>query len=289
MKIYMLWDMEGTSGLFTKEHAWYWEEGVRPEIREEGLQLLMADVNAATAAALDAGADQVIVCDTHHGGGNLRLPEMRQDPRITYFGRSRAPAPEGQRGRWMPGLDESVDGFMCPGHHAKAGTANAFLPHTSNLDWLDFQINGQSVGEIGLEACYAGHWQVPLILVQGDEAVCREAEAQFPGVVTAPVKRAVDEWTATGIDAAAARRLTTEKVAEAVTRLRRGEAPAPFQTALPMAVTVRLATIQGADKVAQRPGVGRVDDHTVEGVVPRRADVLAWLTGDGLRDGALLS
>jgi hypothetical protein len=52
-----------------------------------------------------------------------------------------------------------------------------------------------------------------------------------------------------------------------------------------MAVTVRLATVHGADKVAQRPGVRRVDDYTVEGVVPRRADVLAWLTGDSLRDG----
>jgi D-amino peptidase len=185
----------------------------------------------------------------------------------------------------MPGLDESVHGFMCPGHHAKAGTPDAFLPHTSNLDWLDFRINGQSVGEIGLEACYAAHFGAPLILVQGDEAACQEAEAQFPGVVTAPVKRAVDQWTATGLDAAAARRLTAEKVAEAVTKLRRGDAPAPFQTALPMAVAVRLATVQAADRIAQRPGVRRVDDHTVEGVVPRRADVLAWLTGDGLRDG----
>ena len=47
------------------------------------------------------------------------------------------------------------------------------------------------MGEIGLEACYAGHWGVPLVFVQGDEAGCREAEAQFPGVVTAAVKRAV--------------------------------------------------------------------------------------------------
>jgi D-amino peptidase len=285
VKIYMLWDMEGTSGLFTKDQAWYWHEGVPPEVKEAGLRLLMADVAAATAAALDAGADEVIVCDTHHGGGNLRIPEMRLHPRITYYGRSRAPAPERQRGRWMPGLDESVHGFMRPGHHAKAGTPDAFLPHTSNLDWLDFRINGQSVGEIGLEACYAAHFGAPLILVQGDEAACQEAEAQFPGVVTAPVKRAVDQWTATGLDAAAARRLTAEKVAEAVTKLRRGDAPAPFQTALPMAVAVRLATVQAADRIAQRPGVRRVDDHTVEGVVPRRADVLAWLTGDGLRDG----
>ena len=59
------------------------------------------------------------------------------------------------------------------GLFAQGGTAQAFLPHTSSLAWLDFRINGQSVGEIGLEACYAGHWGVPLVFVQGDEAAGR--------------------------------------------------------------------------------------------------------------------
>jgi D-amino peptidase len=278
----MLWDMEGTSGLFTREQAWYWEEGAREHIGAEGLRLLMADVEAAVRAALDAGADEVIVCDTHHGGGNLRIAEMLTDPRVTYYGRSRAAAPEGKRGRWMPGLDETVDGFMCPGHHAMAGTPNAFMPHTSSLEWLDFRINGQSVGEIGLETCYAGHFDVPLVLVQGDAAACREAEAQFPGVVTAAVKHARGEWVASGLDAAAARRLTASKVAEAVANIRRGAIPAPYKPTLPMTVAVRMATVEGAEKVARRPNVRRVDEHTVEGRVARQCDVLAWLTGDGL-------
>ena len=278
----MLWDMEGCSGLFTKDQAWYWEPGVPEATREYALGLLMADVNSATQAALDAGATEVIVCDTHHGGGNLRIPQMRQDPRITYHGRSRAPAPEGQRGRLMPGLDETVDLFMTPGHHAKAGTPNAFLPHTSNLPWLDFRINGQSVGEIGLESCYAAHFGVPLAFVQGDEAACREAEAQFPGVVTAAVKRAETEWLASGLDPAAARALTAQKVAEAVQRALEGQRPAPYQPSLPMTVSVRMSTPDHAERVAARPGVRRVDEHTVEATVPRRCDVLKWLTGDGL-------
>ena len=77
---------EGVSGLFTREHVWFWEEGVRQDIADEGRRLLMADVNSATAAALEAGAEQVIVCDTHHGGGNIIVPEMLADPRVTYHG-----------------------------------------------------------------------------------------------------------------------------------------------------------------------------------------------------------
>jgi hypothetical protein len=27
MKVYMHWDIEGVSGLFTREHVWFWEVG----------------------------------------------------------------------------------------------------------------------------------------------------------------------------------------------------------------------------------------------------------------------
>src|SRR5215208_4052535 len=97
MKLYMLWDMEGTSGLYTKDQAWYWEPGVSEETAEEGKRLLMADVDAASRAALEAGVDELIVCDTHHGGGNVRVDELLQDPRITYHGRSTVTLDDGTR------------------------------------------------------------------------------------------------------------------------------------------------------------------------------------------------
>jgi len=283
MTVYMHWDMEGVSGLFTREQVWFWEEGVRPEIAEEGRRLLMADVNSATAAALDAGADRVIVCDTHHGGGNLIVPEMLADPTVTFHGRSRA-VREG-KSRWMPDLDESVDGLMLLGHHAKAGTEGAFLPHTWSLEWADFVVNGQSIGEIGIEACFAGHWDVPLILVQGDEAGCREAEEQFPGVTTAAVKRAESHDLCSGLDAEAARRLTAQKVAEAIEKARSDRArraPAPYKPSLPMRVQVRLSSVAGADAAAAKPGARRTDEHTVEWLVERQCDVVKWIANAGL-------
>jgi D-amino peptidase len=275
----MHWDMEGTSGLFTREQTWYWEPGVRPEVAAEGRDLLRADVAAANAAALAAGVDRIIVCDTHHGGGNLELDKVTADPRVTYLGRSVGDQ-DGER-RWMPGLDQSVDAFLLPGHHAKAGTAGAFLPHTWTSDWADFRINGQSVGEIGIEACYAGHWNIPFILVQGDEAACAEVREQFPGVVTAEVKRALSADLCTGMDAASARELTAAKIAEAIGKLRRGELR-PYRPALPMTVTIRMATAEAAERALRRPGVRRVDEHTVESRVERHCDVVRWINGTGL-------
>jgi len=279
VKIFMHWDMEGVAGLFRREQAWYWEEGVPEETGKEGRELLMADINSAAAAALDAGVDELIICDTHHGGGNIALEKMLDDPRITYLQRSRGY--ENGQLRWLPGLNETVDGFMVPGHHAKAGTQGAFLPHTWTLEWTDFRINGLSVGEMGIEACFAGHWGIPVLLAEGDEAACREAEDMFPGVITAPVKRAVNHDQATGPDPEQARALMAEKVREAIRLLPTGRFR-PFAPELPMTVTVTLAAEEMADKVARRPGVRRLDDTTVEAVLERRADVVKWIIDTGI-------
>jgi len=276
MKIYMHWDMEGVSGIFTREHLWFWEEGVREHIAAEGRALLMADVNSAAAAALEAGADEVIVCDTHHGGGNIELDKMISDPRITYNVKSRD-----ENGRWMPGLDETVDGLMLPGHHAKAGTANAFLHHTWTLEWADFSVNGQSIGEMGIEACYTGHWDIPIIMVQGTATACKEAEDLFPGVTTANVKHAEDYNLSSGLDPESARRLTAEKVAEAIGNVRAGQVQ-PYRPTLPMTVTVQMKTSQEAEAAAKKPEVQRIDEYTVEGHVERHCDVVKWILGTGL-------
>ena len=279
LKIFVLWDMEGTSGVFTREQAWYWENGVREEVAREARGIFTSNVNVLSAAAIEWGVTELIVCDTHHGEGNLVREQLSADPRIKYEYRS-VGLENGKR-RFMPQLDSSVAGLMLPGHHAKAFTERAFLPHTSNFEWADFQINGQSVGEIGIEACYAGHWDVPLIYVEGDEAACYEARRLFPGVVTAVVKQAESAEICTGLDQQAAHREVERKVAEAIDKARTRQLR-PYKPALPMTVTVRMRTMDGAAKVAKRPGVLRLDDHRVEARVGRHCDVLKWLTGAGL-------
>jgi len=280
LKVFMHCDMDGSSGIFTREQAWYWENGVREHIAAEARELFTSDVNAASAAALAAGVTELIVCDTHHGGGNLIQEKLLSDSRITYLYRS--VGMENGKRRWMPGLDQTVAGLMLPGHHAKAFTQGAFLPHTWSHEWVDFTINGQSVGEIGIETCYAGHWDIPLIFAQGDEAACYEVRTQFPGVVTAAVKRGgTNPELCTGLNPDSARRETARRIGEAIENLRAGKMR-PYKPTLPMTITLRMRTMDGAAKAAQRPGVLRVDDHTVEARVGRQADVVKWLLGTGL-------
>src|ERR1041385_9556637 len=104
LKLFMHCDMEGASGIFTREQAWYWENGVREQVAAAARELFTSDVNSASAAALAAGVTELIVCDTHHGGGNLIREKVLQDRRITYLYLS-VGMEDGKR-RWMPGLDQ---------------------------------------------------------------------------------------------------------------------------------------------------------------------------------------
>lgn len=280
LKVFMLWDMEGTSGLFDKQRTWYWDEGIPKEMGVEGCELLTADVNAAALAAFEAGVDTIIICDTHHGGNNIIIEKLISDPRIKFLPRS--VGIENGKWRWMPYLDESVDGFMVMAHHAKAGTENAYLPHTQNLGWEDFRINGQSVGEMGIESCYAGHWNIPVIMMSGDDAACREAEQQFPGIVAAQVKKAEAFDRASGLDPEAGNELVASKVKEAIKKLKEGGSFTTYKPTLPMTVTLRVSTREIAQRLSDRYGAKMIDSLTLEGVVDQQSDVIKWLTKTGL-------
>jgi D-aminopeptidase len=84
-----------------------------------------------------------------------------------------------------------------------------------------------------------------------------------------------------GLDPEAARRLTAEKIAEAIELTRAGKL-SPFKPRLPMAVTVEMRTIELAEAMARRPGVRLIPPLTVETVLDRQCDVVKWFKGAGL-------
>ena len=270
MKIYILCDMEGASGVITQEMAWV--DINRRDLYEEGRRLLTEDVNSAVSALLAAGVDELLVCDTHEGGGNNFLwDRILADPRVVYE------SPYGSC--LMPGLDETFDGLILLGHHAKAGTQGAFLDHTwSSTEWFDFMINSVSVGEIGIEACYAGHWNVPLVMVQGDDFCCLEAQELIPGVVTSAVKQGICRSRARGMAPELARQLTASRIAEAVNKAAQ-KAIQPYKPALPMQVRFTATTTSVCERSARMPGVTRLDGRTLECRVHQQCDVVRWLIG----------
>ena len=92
----------------------------------------------------------------------------------------------------MPNLDETVDGLMLPGHHAKTGTPEAFLPHNWTRSGRTFESTARAWARSESRHAFAGHWDIPVIFVQGMSTACEEAREIFPWIVTSMVKWATE-------------------------------------------------------------------------------------------------
>ncbi len=258
-KIYILSDMEGISGIRRSEQV----QSSSPEY-EEGRKLMMADINAAIEGAFDAGADEVVACDTHGGGGQVRIGEM--DSRAMYE------TPGG--GKLLPALDETFSGVVLLGHHARAGTLNGFLDHTmSSAHWFRYTLNGQEMGEIGIEAAYAGHFGVPVIAVSGDRALADEAIELFGRVECAVVKWALGRNRARCLPHGKGLAVIKETVKKAVEHADSFE---PFKPEAPAVMQLTLYRSDMADELAKRPDVVRIDARTVQKNVASLADAWIW-------------
>ncbi len=262
MKIYILADMEGISGIrlmaqVQREQAEY----------AQGCALMMQEINVAVDAALAGGATEVVVADTHGGGGQVLLDRM--DPRAVYE------LPQGG-GRMMPALDETFAGMILLGHHARAGTLDGFLDHTMNSSgWFEYRINDVVVGEIGIEAAYAGHFGVPVIMVSGDETTAAEARATLGTVETAVVKWGLGRNRARCLALAQAHEVIRATVREAV----RGAAAKryqPYRPSLPGTIELTLYRSDMADEFAAKPGVERINARTVRRQIDSLVDVNRW-------------
>ena len=109
--------------------------------------IMAAETNAAIDGAMRAGATSVVVRDSHGSKQNLLPNDV--DPRARLLrGVSTGPR------NMMEGIDSTFDAVVFIGYHAKAGTPNAILEHTSTGNVIDFSINGVSLPEGGYNALH---------------------------------------------------------------------------------------------------------------------------------------
>ncbi len=248
MNVYIMTDMEGVSGIVRREQVAPGSAAWR-----DALRFAEADFNAAVAGAFAGGARRVVLCDAHGGGNNIRIENMD--------GRAEYERPTG-RGSVMPALfSGKFDVALLIGAHAMAGTQGAFLEHTqSSASWHNHTVDGKRWGELAQFAAWLGHFDVPLALVTGDEAVCREAREFLGEVETVAVKTALCRQYARSLPLEAAHKAISEAAARAV--LAAGKVR-PFKPKLPAEVRLEFHSAEGADGLARRPGVRRIDGRTV--------------------------
>src|SRR5829696_9712774 len=141
MKVLISADMEGTCGVVSwvqvmpREVAGHSEPTSRDEYTRTR-ERMTAEVNAAIEGALAAGADEVIVNDSHDGMRNLLPDELHPECRF-ISGNDKGLG-------MMQGVDlDGIGAVFYTGYHAKAGTTDAPLAHTWT-GWVnDVRINDQ--------------------------------------------------------------------------------------------------------------------------------------------------
>lgn len=214
MKIYISADMEGVSGITHPAQC-------RPSHPDYARfrRLFTAEVNAAVRGAAEAGATEVVVNDSHFTMTNLVIEEV--DPAASLISGSNKLMCQ------MEGLDESFDGVFFVGYHEGDGEGDGVANHTLMSAVIRrVRVDGVVVDEASINARVAAVLGVPVALLTGDDRVCATADAVFPGIEVAPVKRAIDRLSAHHLSVEAARALIRERAAAAVRNIARGLAVA---------------------------------------------------------------
>jgi len=175
-KIFIVTDMEGVGGVNNAD------EQLLPGQRryDESRKLLTGEVNAAVKGALEAGASEVVIWDGHDSSRSLSVEEIHPRARLIQG----EPTPPDY---YL--ADKLYDGILFVGQHAMAGAKGGVLAHTQSFSVQNIFLNGQPVGEIGQVAAIAGHFNIPVIMLAGDQAACDELLALQPKAVTVAVKK----------------------------------------------------------------------------------------------------
>ena len=263
MKILIMTDMEGVSGIVT----WSQVQG-GAAMYEEGRRLYTEEINAAVRGARRAGASEIVVVDCHGAGGdwsfNSLLPELLE-PDCSWVAHH-------PWARYTELLESGADACLLVGMHARNNTADGVLCHTiSTVKWHNLWFNDDLVGEVGVNAALCGHYGCPVLLVTGDEAVCRESAGLLGGGLTrVAVKRGLSRYSARQIPPSRARQMIEEGAFQALQDL---SAVKPYVLSSPVTITVEVDKVEKMEDFRGRSNVEL--DRSAQKVYSRGRD---WMT-----------
>jgi D-amino peptidase len=247
MKILIAADMEGITGVTN------WDQ-VDPHHAEYSRfrRQMTSDVNAAVRGVCEAGVKDILVTDGHDRGTNILLEDL--DPCARLISGDYSPM------AMVQGIDQEIDGLIFVGYHARAGSQNAILDHTwSSRRVANLWLNNILVGEYGLNGAVAGHFNVPVLMITGDQTACAQASELLGPIETVVVKTALSRMAADCLPPQITEELIQRAASQAVKRLQAGEAPKPFALTPPVHVIIDFNSSDQADQAAILPGSKRLD------------------------------
>ncbi len=247
MKIYIMADIEGISGVFLKEQVM-----ATGDRYNEGRALMTREANICAEALKEAGVETVYFHDCHSMGKNVMWDKI--SPAIDYV-----ICGNENKDRYTEFIKE-CDGVILLGYHAMAGGKRGVLEHTiMSGQWQNCYINGVRAGEVMIDAGILGDMDIPVIMVSGDDVVTEEAKQFLPNVVTAVVKKGIACTTAALLSPAAAEAEIREKTKQAVENIKNVK---PYKIPAPVKFTIELVERGQMPNVHSKPYMEIEDSRT---------------------------
>jgi len=258
-KVFMITDMEGVSGIFDTELQCLPYKSPR---WEESRKLLTGEINAAVDGLFEGGATEVVVWDGHSSGQNLSVSDIHPRARLLTGGAVSSTLE----------LDSSYSAVIFIGQHALAGAEKGILGHSYDSQNIqNIWVNDRPTGEIGARVLLAGVFGIPVIMLAGDTAACKELHQLVPQAECAEVKSGVSRTAGFMLSHPAACTLIREKARRGAERLTEFK---PYRVIGPVEVKVELTT-KGSRGFRPREGVEQLNDRTW---IFRGKDIMdAWL------------
>jgi D-amino peptidase len=251
VKVFISCDMEGVAGIVD------WSQ-CRPDggrAYDAGCALMLAEVNAAVEGAVAAGAEQVLVNDSHGGMFNLDPAGLRRP--ATYLSGRHKPD------YMMQGLDGSFDAVFLVGYHGSISGEPSALSHTYNPEVISgVRLGGEYVGESGINALAAHSCDVPIALITGDAVTLQESKSFAPDCVGVLTKESITRFSAANLHPEEARELIKDGARKAVQAVSAGQISTP-RIEFPARLDVECQTADMAEMGCWIKGVERLDTRSV--------------------------
>lgn len=252
MKIFISADMEGISGVVNWDYTSHQKYDYA-----RARKLMTGDVNAAIQGAVRAGASEILVNDSHNSMNNILLEELIP-PAYLLSGTPKMNS-------MMEGINSTYAGAAFIGYHAMMNSTGV-LNHTySSASVYTLKINGKETGELGINAYIAGHFNVPVLMVSGDDQLAKEAREFIPGIKTAQVKEARGRFAAICRNHGEAKSLIKETIHEAISAR---DSIKPLKIQGPVIIEVTLLNGAMADAAQIMPGAERVGSTILKFTAP---------------------
>jgi D-amino peptidase len=248
MEVFISIDMEGVAGIAHLRQVMRGTDDY-PKARE----LMTGEANAAIAGAFEAGAERVVVNDSHGDMTNLVPDRLDTRAELTIG----SPKPRSM----VTGIGPNFGCALFIGYHAGIGTEAAVLDHTySGRLFRGVRVNGESWNEAHLNAAMCGMHGVPVALVTGDDKCCEQAASRLPGVKTVVVKHALGRNVATSLSPERAREEIRFAATEAV---KTAHSLDLFRPEPPFELEIDVADTVCADICSLVPGTQRPAPRTL--------------------------